>query len=98
MKGLTGTRRPGAVTVRETDVPPATAPAKAPDAPQAAPAADSEDQHRHSSPEMVALAQEVFNRTENHWRPEEMIDNHDWLREAARSLAGSVLSQADPSD
>jgi len=55
---------------------------------------------RESSKEMVMLAQEVFSCTNNH-ETAPMPQDEDtirWLIESARSLAGSVLSQADPED
>jgi hypothetical protein len=59
------------------------------------------DAHRHSSKPMVALAQEIMRRTE----PGKMDTTKPgekplvpWLIQSARSLAGSVISQADPND
>lgn len=58
------------------------------------------DPQRHSSKEMVALAQEIMRRTQadaNTTRSgEEALV--PWLIRSARSLAGSVISQADPND
>lgn len=66
------------------------------------------DLHRHSSPEMVSLAQQLMQRTqfaadrikEGNTLRQESADPeaYNWLIESARSLAGSVLSQADPTD
>lgn len=61
----------------------------------------AEDQNRHSSKEMVALAQEVMRRTEPGNKQSTAPGEKPlvpWLIESARSLAGSVLSQADPND
>lgn len=61
----------------------------------------AEDQNRHSSKEMVALAQEVMRRTDPKRGPTTAAGEQPlvpWIIESARSLAGSVLSQADPND
>lgn len=54
------------------------------------------DQHRNSTKETVALAQEVMAKA----RDTDYVPGQDaeWLFETAKSLAGSVLSQADPTD
>ncbi len=53
---------------------------------------------RRSSKRLVSLAQEVMQRTED--KSAVMLDHTtvDWLIISARSLAGSVLSQANPDD
>lgn len=48
---------------------------------------------RRSSKEMVKLAQAILRETAR-----ENTTNPTWTRNAARSLAASVLSQADPND
>lgn len=59
-----------------------------------------EDQHRHSSKEMVLLAQQFMQRTNNHETAPLPKDDDTirWLIESGRSFAGSVISQADPTD
>lgn len=61
----------------------------------------ADDQNRHSSKEMVALAQEVMRRTDPERGPTTAPGEKPlvpWIIESARSLAGSVISQADPND
>ena len=54
------------------------------------------DAKRHSTKNTVALAQRVMRRTDPK-NPEKGLTT-EWLIRAARSLAGSVISQADPND
>lgn len=58
---------------------------------------------RESSKKMVALAQELHRRTHperGDIQPTNLNDiaRAEWLIQSCRSLAGSVLSQADPND
>lgn len=59
---------------------------------------DQEQPHRYSTKKMVQLAEQVMARTGVVWTPQQRDEHHDWLRDSARSLAASVISQADPND
>ncbi len=60
------------------------------------PAEETTDLHRHSTKDTVALAQQVMAKA----RYDDYVPGQDaeWLFETAKSLAGSVLAQADPAD
>jgi chloramphenicol 3-O-phosphotransferase len=60
--------------------------------------ADENTPHRFSTKKMVQLAEKVMADTGKVWTAEQIMEHHDWLRDSARSLAGSVISQADPND